>query len=438
MIKILVTVRVRPLSTSEQAAYDLIAWEIDEHTIVSMIGLPNHTDRVSDQTSTTRNVYNEGARDVLLSALCGINTIMLIVGVAISGKTYNQRHCENAIQNIYHHIQIVTSTREFALKFSALEIYNETVVQLLNREPGPLRITFLLPLKDKCDKSSRSHQIIKLMEMEREMNELKRQRDIAQSQLEQEISQPSNQDGPSRQVIKCLSFEDNGSLSSTPLSRTRARKGLTRIVLPSIPSADPSIIVHEIRKLEMWQRQLGDEANRALELLHKEVVSYKLGSQGSAETVANLLSEIKGMHTITSAPEEFDLKDKASLREEIERLNSHESNITTLEQKLENVQRTIERLSTHLPSHEGAPEFQPITLCCSGKNRGGGIFGVVGGCGECRRRVMYQPIYISITCSVCLIFIILMFDEFVPCSVKALKYQIECRGKGTTLSKMGH
>ncbi|KAG9156748.1 hypothetical protein Leryth_020924 [Lithospermum erythrorhizon] len=207
---------------------------------------------------------------------------------------------ENAIQNIYHHIQI---------------------------------------LKDKCDKSSRSHQIIKLMEMEREMNELKRQRDIAQSQLEQEIS--ARKELKARHQIK-MDLPDK----------------LLNAFLLRIMDHYPSIIVHEIRKLEMRQRQLGDEANRALELLHKEVVSYKLGSQGSAETVANLLSEIKGMHTMTSAPEEIDLKDKASLGEEIERLNSHESNITTLEQKLENVQRTIERLSTHLPSHEGAPDIQ--------------------------------------------------------------------------------
>ncbi|KAG9147556.1 hypothetical protein Leryth_007347 [Lithospermum erythrorhizon] len=205
---------------------------------------------------------------------------------------------------------------------------------------------------------------LKIKKMEREMNEIKRQRDIAQSQLEQEISarkemKTSNQDGPSRQLIKCISFEDNGSLSSsTPLSRTRARNGLTRMVRHSIKAADPSIIVHEIRKMEMRQRQLGDEANRALELLHKEVVSSKLGSQGTAETIANLLSEIKGMHTMTSAPEEIDLKDKASLGEEIERLNSQESNITTLEQKLENVQRTIEKLSTHLPSDEGAPDIR--------------------------------------------------------------------------------
>lgn len=32
------------------------------------------------------------------------------------------------------------SEREFVLKLSALEIYNETVVDLLNRESGPLRL----------------------------------------------------------------------------------------------------------------------------------------------------------------------------------------------------------------------------------------------------------------------------------------------------------
>lgn len=33
-----------------------------------------------------------------------------------------------------------TPERDFVLKFSAIEIYNETVVDLLNRESGPLRL----------------------------------------------------------------------------------------------------------------------------------------------------------------------------------------------------------------------------------------------------------------------------------------------------------
>ncbi|KAG9157410.1 hypothetical protein Leryth_010253 [Lithospermum erythrorhizon] len=571
--KILVTVRVRPLSTREQAAYDLVAWEIaDENTIVSKnlnhdrpTG-PYTFDKVFDQTSTTRNVYDEGARDVALSALHGINSTIFAYGQTSSGKTFTMKGiAENAIEDIYHQIQI-DPEKEFALKFSALEIYNETVVDLLNREPGSLRLlddpekgtivdklTEEIVKNDKhlrhlfsiCeaqrqvgetalnDTSSRSHQIIKLTiesswrensgriksfiaslnlvdlagserasqtnadgtrlkegshinrslltlttvirklsggrknghipyrdskltrilqpalggnartaiictmspalshveqsrntlsfatsakevtnnaqvnmvvkekllvkqlqkevsrleaelqspdpfassslkalleekelkinQMEREMNELKRQRDNAQSQLEQERSarkeiKGSNFDGPSRHVVKCLSFADNGSLSSTPLTRTAARKGLTRMIRRSVASADPSILVQEIRKLEVRQRQLGEEANRALEFLHKEVMSYKLGSQGSAETIANLLSEIKDMHAMTSTPEEIDLKDKATLREEIARLNSQESNIASLEQKLENVQTSIDRLSTCLPSGEDTPD----------------------------------------------------------------------------------
>lgn len=38
------------------------------------------------------------------------------------------------------YFNIQTQEREFVLKISALEIYNETVVDLLNRESGPLRL----------------------------------------------------------------------------------------------------------------------------------------------------------------------------------------------------------------------------------------------------------------------------------------------------------
>lgn len=33
-----------------------------------------------------------------------------------------------------------TPDRDFVLRISALEIYNETVIDLLNRESGPLRL----------------------------------------------------------------------------------------------------------------------------------------------------------------------------------------------------------------------------------------------------------------------------------------------------------
>ncbi|KAL3363486.1 hypothetical protein AABB24_012653 [Solanum stoloniferum] len=568
--KILVTIRVRPLSPKEQAAYDLIAWDFpDEQTIVSKnLNHERHTgpysfDNVFDPTCSTSKVYEQGARDVALSALNGINATIFAYGQTSSGKTFTMRGItESAVNDIYEHIKFTTE-RDFVLKFSALEIYNETVVDLLNRESGSLRLLddpekgiiveklveeivkdsqHLRTLIGACeaqrqvgetalnDKSSRSHQIIKLtiessirensgrvksflatlnlvdlagseralqtsadgtrlkegshinrslltlttvirklsggkrgghipyrdskltrilqpslggnsrtaivctmspalshveqsrntlcfatsakevittaqvnmvvaekqllkhlqkevsrleaelrspdpsaspcfrsllmekerkiQQMEEEMNELKRQRDLAQSQLELERRskkelKASDHHGPSRQVVKCLSFTTENEVVSGSLSTPLGRKKLLdrqAAIRRSTNSTNPSMLVHEIRKLEMRQRQLGDEANHALQLLHKEFASHRIGSQGATDTIAKLFAEIKELHKISSVPEQIEIKDKASLKEEIARLRSQENNIASLEQKLENVQRSIDELVMHLPS----------------------------------------------------------------------------------------
>lgn len=118
----------------------------------------------------------------------------------------------------------------------------------------------------------------------------------------------------------------------------------------STNSINPSMLVHEIRKLEMRQRQLGDEANHAFQLLHKEFSSHRIGSQGATETIAKLFAEIKELQKTSCVPEQIEIKDKASLKEEIARLRLQENIIASLEQKLENVQRSIEELVMHLPS----------------------------------------------------------------------------------------
>lgn len=53
-------------------------------------------------------------------------------------------------------------------------------------------------------------------------------------------------------------------------------------------STAPFTLMHEIRKLEHLQEQLGEEANRALEVLQKEVACHRLGNQDAAETIAKL------------------------------------------------------------------------------------------------------------------------------------------------------
>ncbi|KAL5850753.1 hypothetical protein ACOSQ3_008804 [Xanthoceras sorbifolium] len=570
--KILVTVRMRPLSRKEQAMYDLVAWDcLDDFKIV--FKNPNYErpttsytfDKVFDPTCSTQKVYEEGAKDVALSALTGINATIFAYGQTGSGKTFTMRGIsENAIKDIYDHIKS-NPERDFVLKISALEIYNESVVDLLNRESGSLRLlddpekgTIVEKLAEEVvkdsqhlrhligiceaqrqvgetslnDNSSRSHQIIrltiessfressgrvksflaslnlvdlagserasqtnadgirlkegshinrslltlttvirklsggkrsghipyrdskltrilqhslggnartaiictispalshvdqtrntlsfatsakevtnnaqvnmvvsdkrlvkhlqkevarleaelrspdpsclrslleekelKIQQMEREMKELKRQRDLAQSQLELERKsnkehKGSNQRGPSSQIARCLSFPENESVSDFREIRPGNAVGRQAMVRQSVTSTDPSMLVHEIRKLEQRQRQLGEEANRALEVLHNEVASQRLGSKETAETIVRLLSEIKDIQAVSSIPEDIVIGDKANLKEEMTRLNSQGSAIASLERKLENAQKSIDILVSSFTKSEDTLEFK--------------------------------------------------------------------------------
>ncbi|KAK3184987.1 hypothetical protein Dsin_032273 [Dipteronia sinensis] len=174
--KILVsTVRMWPLNRKEQAMYDLIGWDcLDDYKIV--FKKPTYErpttsytfDKVFDPLCSTQKVYEEGAKDVALSALTGINATIFAYGQTGSGKTFTMRGIsENVVNDIYEHVKS-NPERDFVLKISALEIYNETVVDLLNRESGSQRLLDDPELKGQVgetslnDNSSISHLIIRL------------------------------------------------------------------------------------------------------------------------------------------------------------------------------------------------------------------------------------------------------------------------------------
>lgn len=169
-----------------------------------------------------------------------------------------------------------------------------------------------------------------------------------------------NDHGPSSEVVRCLSFtgDDNESISGkrTPETRQRTRVRREAMVRRSVTSTDPSMLVYEIRKIEQRQRQLGEEANRALDVLHKEVASHRLGNQETAENIAKMLSEIKNMQVVNSIPEDIVIVDQANLIEEITRIKSQGSTIASLERKLENVQNSIDQLVSSFGTSEETPE----------------------------------------------------------------------------------
>ncbi|KAL5544803.1 hypothetical protein UlMin_008587 [Ulmus minor] len=580
--KIVVTVRLRPLNKREQLAKDQVAWEcVDDNTIVhkppSQERSPQPAtftfDKVFGPSSLTETVYEDGVKNVALSALMGINATIFAYGQTSSGKTFTMRGItEKAVNDIYNHI-MNTPERDFTIKMSGLEIYNENVRDLLNSDSGrslkllddPEKGTVVEKLVEETakddqhlrqlisiceaqrqvgetalnDNSSRSHQIIrltiestvrensgcvrsfvaslnfvdlagserasqthadgarlregchinlslmtlttvirklsvgkrsghipyrdskltrilqhslggnartaiictlspalshveqtrntllfasrakevtnnaqvnmvvsdkqlvkhlqkevarleaelrtpdpssekdfKIRQMEMEIEELRRQRDQAKSQVDelrrkleedQQVSTPLESPRPS--VKKCLSF--TGSLSTRPEAKELAQvdKARSTMLRQSMrqSSAAPFALMHEIRKLEHLQEQLGEEANRALEVLQKEVACHRLGNQNAAETIAKLQAEIREISSVRSVPKEVEVGSmvatnksvSANLKEEITRLHSQGSTIADLEEQLENVQKSIDKLVMSLPSNYQHSDTDP-------------------------------------------------------------------------------
>ncbi|XP_019440803.1 PREDICTED: kinesin-like protein KIN-7K, chloroplastic isoform X2 [Lupinus angustifolius] len=144
-----VTVRFRPLNPREIRQGEEIAWYADGETIVRSEYNPSIAyayDHVFGPTTTTRHVYDVAAQDVVSGSMEGVNGTIFAYGVTSSGKTHtmhgNQRSpgiIPLAVKDVFSIIQ-ETPNREFLLRVSYLEIYNEVVNDLLNPAGQNLRV----------------------------------------------------------------------------------------------------------------------------------------------------------------------------------------------------------------------------------------------------------------------------------------------------------
>uniref|UniRef100_A0A0D9XAI3 Kinesin motor domain-containing protein n=1 Tax=Leersia perrieri TaxID=77586 RepID=A0A0D9XAI3_9ORYZ len=145
--RIMVSVRLRPLNGRESG--DTCDWEcISPTTVMFRSTIPERAmfptaytyDRVFGPDSSTRQVYEEGAKEVALSVVSGINSSIFAYGQTSSGKTYTMTGItEYSVLDIYDYIE-KHPEREFILRFSAIEIYNEAVRDLLSHDTTPLRL----------------------------------------------------------------------------------------------------------------------------------------------------------------------------------------------------------------------------------------------------------------------------------------------------------
>ncbi|KAG6478195.1 hypothetical protein ZIOFF_061628 [Zingiber officinale] len=147
--KFLVSVRLRPINAKEIEKNDPADWDcVDGTSVVFKPYLPERSlypssytfDRVFGCACDTRQVYDEGAKEVALSVLHGINASIFAYGQTSSGKTYTMCGITaHTVDDIYDYIRR-HGDREYVLKFSAIEIYNEAVRDLLIADSLPLRL----------------------------------------------------------------------------------------------------------------------------------------------------------------------------------------------------------------------------------------------------------------------------------------------------------
>ncbi|KAJ4745013.1 P-loop containing nucleoside triphosphate hydrolases superfamily protein [Rhynchospora pubera] len=144
MERIYVAVRARPLPPEE-------SWSVPWQITGNSISLSNQShkfeyDKIFGVDCKTKEVYDSGTKNIVTSAVSGFNGTVFAYGQTSSGKTHTMKGSYDepgiiplAIQDLFHAIQ-ETEDREFLLRMSYMEIYNEEINDLLAPEHRKLQI----------------------------------------------------------------------------------------------------------------------------------------------------------------------------------------------------------------------------------------------------------------------------------------------------------
>ncbi|GFP80821.1 kinesin-related protein 4 [Phtheirospermum japonicum] len=144
MERIHVSVRARPLSAEDAKASP---WRLFGNSIF----IPNQPskfefDQIFGEDCKTQDVYRARTRDIVAAAVQGFNGTVFAYGQTSSGKTHTMRGSSSepgviplAVHDLFNIIQ-QDMDREFLLRMSYMEIYNEEINDLLAPEHRKLQI----------------------------------------------------------------------------------------------------------------------------------------------------------------------------------------------------------------------------------------------------------------------------------------------------------
>uniref|UniRef100_A0A3B3ZE03 Kinesin motor domain-containing protein n=1 Tax=Periophthalmus magnuspinnatus TaxID=409849 RepID=A0A3B3ZE03_9GOBI len=140
-----VCVRVRPLIDVNLTL--MLVWRINYKYLLFFLITIFILDRVFTSHETTDKLYQTIAKPLVVSTVQGYNGTIFAYGQTSSGKTFTMMGCDKtpgviplAVEDVFQTIQ-----NEFLLRVSYMEIYNETVSDLLvdswKRKPLEVRET---------------------------------------------------------------------------------------------------------------------------------------------------------------------------------------------------------------------------------------------------------------------------------------------------------
>ncbi|KAJ6678961.1 CENTROMERE PROTEIN E [Salix purpurea] len=183
MEKICVAIRVRPpVTASEDTTINGTHWKVEENRISlhkshgsPISGVSYAFDHVFDESCTNSRVYELLTKDLILAAVDGFNGTVFAYGQTSSGKTFTMNGTQNdggiihrAVKDIFEKIHMI-SEREFLIRVSYMEIYNEEINDLFAVENQKLPIheslergVFVAGLKEEI--VSNGEQVLKLIE----------------------------------------------------------------------------------------------------------------------------------------------------------------------------------------------------------------------------------------------------------------------------------
>ncbi|PIA57039.1 hypothetical protein AQUCO_00600041v1 [Aquilegia coerulea] len=157
MEKICVAIRVRPPTSSTQINnqdnFNGTYWKVEDNRIslhkslgTPISGVSYAFDHVFDQECTNSRVYEHLTKDIIRAAVDGFNGTAFAYGQTSSGKTFTMNGSDNdpgivplAVKDVFHNIMMMTD-REFLIRVSYLEIYNEEIKDLLAPDDQKLQI----------------------------------------------------------------------------------------------------------------------------------------------------------------------------------------------------------------------------------------------------------------------------------------------------------